>query len=254
MKKEPDVLEILGIGKSEKEAQIDALAERIVKKLSHERAKQFRNAASELRAALDFQEMKNGGTGNMTATTAAQQMSFEALLEKSKRISAIRRSKESLCLELKNIPLNRDHLAAKGILEQSEYARLRGLIAECDARIAELITVVHEWFNVRQRETVEALEKDFQTVIGCRAELKQLLQRVAQIYDTARLLQTTANSKLSELANHRVYLARETDESAQSFQLPNPDKLPSLMPPGIGREVGQSCDMARIARAVVERL
>jgi hypothetical protein len=205
-------------------------------------------------APAEFQETKNRGTENMNTTTAEQQMSFEAILEKSKGISGIRRSKESLILELKNIPLNRDHLAAKGILEQGEYARLRGLIAERDARIAELIATVHEWFNVRQQEALDALEKDFQSVIGCRAELKQLLERVAQIYDTARLLQTAANCKLSELANHRVYLARETDESAQNFQLPNPDKLPSLIPPGIGREVGQSCDMARIARAVVERL
>jgi hypothetical protein len=53
MKKEQDILEILGIGKSEQEKQIHVLVERIATRIRQQSAKQFADAVRELREALD---------------------------------------------------------------------------------------------------------------------------------------------------------------------------------------------------------
>jgi len=52
VKKQPDILEILGIADSQEEKRLDSIAERIANKISQGRAKQFADAASELRDAL----------------------------------------------------------------------------------------------------------------------------------------------------------------------------------------------------------
>ena len=184
----------------------------------------------------------------------ATQNTFEAVLERAKRLSGLREDKARWEKELVFAQRNVEALFKAAKVPADEFARINSQIKSSDEQISAQLAETHAAFGSWVRELEESNERATrEIVLPDRLKLKSLLDEAAAICERLRFSRKRISDRIRDLNEKREILARETQEPIQSLSF-SEEKLTAPAIPGIRTEDHRKGDLELILRSVSSQI
>jgi hypothetical protein len=189
-----------------------------------------------------------------TETVGTAHKTFEVVLERTKRLSALRQEKAQFESELFLAQRNVEALLKAGKLPADEFARINSQIKRLDEQISRQLAEAHAAFDSCVRELEEFNERAKREIVfPGRARLKSVLDEAADICESLKSSRMQIIERVKELDANRQILAVNIQEPFHNFRLSAGEFYDSDIP-GIRREDHEKGSLEIILRSVSSQI